>query len=120
MAAEDVAAQARLRCEAATVLFYVDTLEHLRRGGRIGSASAFLGSALAIKPILELSDGHIRGLEKVRTAVARSSAWKSSRSPLPLPPAPKGWTSPCTTSTPPHGPRIWPVGCGSESTPPVR
>ncbi|HEV7148736.1 MAG TPA: DegV family protein [Pedococcus sp.] len=67
-AAEDVAAQARLRCEAATVVFYVDTLEHLRRGGRIGSASAFLGSALAIKPILELSDGHIRGLEKVRTS----------------------------------------------------
>jgi DegV family protein with EDD domain len=40
----------------------------LRRGGRIGSASAFLGSALAIKPILGLADGHIRPLEKVRTS----------------------------------------------------
>ena len=66
--AEDVAAQARSRAEAATVVFYVDTLEHLRRGGRIGAASAFLGSALAIKPILGLSDGHIRPLEKVRTS----------------------------------------------------
>lgn len=65
---EDVAAQARSRAKASTVVFYVDTLEHLRRGGRIGSASAFLGSALAIKPILGLVDGHIRPLEKVRTS----------------------------------------------------
>jgi DegV family protein with EDD domain len=65
---EDVAAHALSRCEAATVVFYVDTLEHLRRGGRIGSASAFLGSALAIKPILGLVDGSIRPLEKVRTS----------------------------------------------------
>jgi DegV family protein with EDD domain len=66
--AEDVAAQARSRAMASRVVFYVDTLEHLRRGGRIGAASAFLGSALAIKPILELADGHIRPLEKVRTS----------------------------------------------------
>ena len=65
---EDVAAYALSRCAAATVVFYVDTLEHLRRGGRIGSASAFLGSALAIKPILGLVDGSIRPLEKVRTS----------------------------------------------------
>jgi DegV family protein with EDD domain len=66
--ANDVAAQALSRCEQSTVVFYVDTLEHLRRGGRIGSASAFLGSALAIKPILGLIDGSIRPLEKVRTS----------------------------------------------------
>lgn len=65
---DDVAAQALSRCEASTVVFYVDTLEHLRRGGRIGSASAFLGSALAIKPILGLVDGRIGPLEKVRTS----------------------------------------------------
>jgi len=65
---EEVAAHARSRAQASTVVFYVDTLEHLRRGGRIGSASAFLGSALAIKPILGLVDGHIRPLEKVRTS----------------------------------------------------
>jgi DegV family protein with EDD domain len=63
-----VAELAVARSQAATVVFYVDTLEHLRRGGRIGSASAFLGSALAIKPILGLSDGSIRPLEKVRTS----------------------------------------------------
>ncbi len=66
--AEDVAARALSRAESATVVFYVDTLEHLRRGGRIGAASAFLGSALAIKPILALTNGHIKGIEKVRTS----------------------------------------------------
>ena len=66
--AKTVAAIARSRAEAATVIFYVDTLEHLRRGGRIGAASALLGSALAIKPLLALSDGHIKPIEKVRTS----------------------------------------------------
>lgn len=66
--AQEVADRALWRCAESTVVFYVDTLEHLRRGGRIGLASAFLGSALAIKPILGLSDGHIRGVEKVRTS----------------------------------------------------
>ncbi|PRY50921.1 DegV family protein with EDD domain [Knoellia remsis] len=72
--AEEVAALVAARCEASTVVFYVDTLEHLRRGGRIGKASALLGSALAIKPILGLSDGAIVPLERVRTsskAIAR-------------------------------------------------
>ncbi len=66
--AKTVAAIASSRAEAATVIFYVDTLEHLRRGGRIGAASALLGSALAIKPLLALADGHIQPIEKVRTA----------------------------------------------------
>jgi DegV family protein with EDD domain len=63
-----VADIASSRARAATVIFYVDTLEHLRRGGRIGAASALLGSALAIKPLLALSDGHIDPIEKVRTS----------------------------------------------------
>jgi len=67
--AKAVAAIARSRAVAATVIFYVDTLEYLRRGGRIGTASALLGSALAIKPLLGLSDGHITAIEKVRTSV---------------------------------------------------
>jgi len=66
--ARTVAAIASSRAKAATVIFYVDTLEHLRRGGRIGAASALLGSALAIKPLLALADGHIKPIEKVRTA----------------------------------------------------
>jgi DegV family protein with EDD domain len=49
------------------VYFVVDTLEFLRRGGRIGGAQALLGSALNIKPILELRDGRIESIEKVRT-----------------------------------------------------
>ena len=66
--AQEVAEVARVRAAGAKVAFYVDTLEYLRRGGRIGSASALLGSALAIKPILTLLDGAIRPLERVRTA----------------------------------------------------
>jgi DegV family protein with EDD domain len=66
--AKTVAAIASSRAQAATVIFYVDTLEHLRRGGRIGAASALLGSALAIKPLLAMADGRIKPIEKVRTA----------------------------------------------------
>ena len=47
--------------------FMVTTLEYLRRGGRIGGASALVGGALQIKPILTLKDGHVDVLEKVRT-----------------------------------------------------
>jgi DegV family protein with EDD domain len=50
-----------------TTFFVVETLEYLRRGGRIGSAAAFLGTALAVKPVLHVKDGHIVPLEKVRT-----------------------------------------------------
>jgi DegV family protein with EDD domain len=65
---DEVTAAAEKRVAAASAVFYVDTLEYLRRGGRIGAAAAFLGSALAIKPLLHLVDGHIEPLEKVRTA----------------------------------------------------
>lgn len=58
---------ARERAAAATSVFYVHTLEYLRRGGRIGKASALLGTALAVKPLLSLVDGQIEPLEKVRT-----------------------------------------------------
>lgn len=71
---DDVAGVARTRAAATAAIFYVDTLEHLRRGGRIGPAAALLGSALAVKPLLHLVDGHIEPLEKVRTssrAIAR-------------------------------------------------
>jgi len=45
----------------------VDTLEFLHRGGRIGGGQRFLGSALNIKPILELRDGRVEAVERVRT-----------------------------------------------------
>ena len=63
---EVVAAAERCRAEV-KVLFAVDTLEFLRRGGRIGAASAYLGTALRIKPILTLED-QITPVERVRTA----------------------------------------------------
>jgi DegV family protein with EDD domain len=51
------------------ILLMVDTLEFLHRGGRIGSAQRFLGTALNFKPILEVKDGVFEGLERVRTRV---------------------------------------------------
>jgi DegV family protein with EDD domain len=51
----------------AGVVFAVDTLEFLHRGGRIGGGTRFLGTALSIKPILELREGAVEGIEKVRT-----------------------------------------------------
>jgi len=49
------------------VIFTVNTLEYLRKGGRIGGATAFLGTALDIKPILYIKNGRIEPLEKQRT-----------------------------------------------------
>ena len=51
-----------------TVVFVVDTLEFLHKGGRIGGALSLLGSMIQIKPILYLDNGSIAVLEKVRTA----------------------------------------------------
>lgn len=48
--------------------FCLETLEYLRRGGRIGPASALLGTALSVKPLLHVSEGRVVPLEKVRTA----------------------------------------------------
>lgn len=45
----------------------LDTLEYLRRGGRIGRARAFLGAVLRVKPILSLRDGELHPEERVRT-----------------------------------------------------
>ena len=59
---------ARRMAAATTTFFVVETLEHLRRGGRIGSAAALLGSALAMKPLLHVRDGTVVPLEKVRTS----------------------------------------------------
>lgn len=64
----EVTNAARARLEASTVLFYVDTLEYLRRGGRIGKAAALVGSALSVKPLLQVVDGRVEPRDKVRTA----------------------------------------------------
>lgn len=75
--AAGVAEAARRAGESSTVLIYVDTLEFLRRGGRVGSAAALIGSALAVKPILTITDGSVTSLDRVRTqskALARVEA----------------------------------------------
>lgn len=64
----EAARAARRRAALSQSYFYVDTLEYLRRGGRINAASAFLGGALAVKPLLTLREGKVTSLEKVRTA----------------------------------------------------
>jgi DegV family protein with EDD domain len=61
-----VLARAEKTREELKMWFAIDTLEYLRRGGRIGGASAFIGSALKIKPILTLEE-EITPVERVRT-----------------------------------------------------
>jgi len=71
---EEVAAAVEQAVARTRTFFYVDTLDHLRRGGRIGVAAALVGTALAVKPLLHIKDGRIDLLEKVRTsakAIAR-------------------------------------------------
>jgi DegV family protein with EDD domain len=50
-----------------SVIFTVDTMEYLHRGGRIGGAAALIGTALKIKPVLHVEDGRVAPLEKPRT-----------------------------------------------------
>jgi len=49
------------------VAFVVDTLDYLHRGGRIGGAQRFIGNVLSMKPVLQVLDGRIEALERVRT-----------------------------------------------------
>ncbi|MEV4338193.1 DegV family protein [Streptomyces sp. NPDC049590] len=65
---DEAVTAAEKRAAGTSAVFYVDTLDYLRRGGRIGAAQKLLGSALAVKPLLQLDDGRIELLEKVRTA----------------------------------------------------
>ena len=63
----EVAQAARDAQQRTDVVFVVDTLEFLHKGGRIGGAKRFLGSMLNIKPILEMKDGEIEAVDQVRT-----------------------------------------------------
>ena len=64
---QEVARLATEMREKSEIILTVDTLEFLHRGGRIGGASFFIGTALKFKPIMEFRDGQIEPLEKVRT-----------------------------------------------------
>jgi DegV family protein with EDD domain len=63
----DVLAAAQDLIPRISVLFVVDTLKYLHMGGRIGGASTLLGSALKIKPLLQLTEGEVNPLERVRS-----------------------------------------------------
>jgi DegV family protein with EDD domain len=66
--AADVQSAATETVDHTRTLFYVDTLEFLRRGGRIGTATALLATSLSVKPLLQMVEGQIVALEKVRTS----------------------------------------------------
>ncbi|GAA3833979.1 MULTISPECIES: DegV family protein [Amycolatopsis] len=71
---ERVIEAAQRRFATSSELLYVDTLEYLRRGGRIGGAAALLGTALSIKPLLTVRDGEVAPLARAagsRRALAK-------------------------------------------------
>lgn len=63
-----IAEAAAKRARRCAVLFYVDTLDSLRRGGRISPTQAIVGTTFAVKPLLHVTSGRVELLEKVRTA----------------------------------------------------
>ncbi|MGC8779892.1 MAG: DegV family protein [Anaerolineae bacterium] len=65
--ADAVEALVREMAPRARIYFLVDTLEYLRRGGRIGGAAALVGSILQVKPILTFTGGKVEPFEKERT-----------------------------------------------------
>lgn len=65
---ERVVRLCRSQLDRTKVLFYVPTLEQLRRGGRVGAAASWIGTMFAIKPILAVEDGMVVPLERVRSA----------------------------------------------------
>lgn len=71
---QEVAAQARAVATSALCVFTVDTLEYLKRGGRISPAVAAIGSALAVRPVMAIEDGVVVVVERVRTTARARTA----------------------------------------------
>lgn len=65
--AEDVAAEAERVAQSSRCVFTVDTLEYLRRGGRVSPAVAAVGRVLSVRPVLELVDGEVAIADRVRS-----------------------------------------------------
>lgn len=65
---DEVVAEARRAAHSSLCLFTVDTLEYLRRGGRVSDTKAALGDALGVKPVLGVIDGRVDQVERVRTS----------------------------------------------------
>lgn len=86
---EEAVAAAQRAVGAVRIVFTVDTLEYLYKGGRIGGAAALLGSVLQFKPLLYFAEGKIDALERVRTSkralrriVEVMAEWMGSEEPL--------------------------------------
>ncbi len=67
IAADEIMSRLQAMIPRGRTYFVLATLEYLQKGGRIGGAAALIGSALQIKPILEIRDGRVEPLEKIRT-----------------------------------------------------
>jgi DegV family protein with EDD domain len=65
--AEEIVALVKLRMADIRIFFVVDTLEYLRRGGRISATQAAIGSVLSVKPIITIADGVVETVDKPRT-----------------------------------------------------
>ena len=105
---DEVASAAKSACEQVRVIFLVDTLEYLQKGGRIGKAQAMFGSVLAIKPLLTLQDGEVHPMERGPHSRQGRCPPRAAR-PGGGPPC-RAWPS----STPPRRtrPMRWPSVCG--------
>ncbi|MDE3111829.1 MAG: DegV family protein [Chloroflexota bacterium] len=64
---DDAVALARRMAGHISILAAADTLEYLRRSGRVSGGAALFGTLLAVKPILEVADGEVRPVDRVRT-----------------------------------------------------
>lgn len=64
---ESIVAEVVDRRDRTKLYATLDTLEHIRKSGRIGNARALLGSMLAIKPVIEIREGIVEEVQKVRT-----------------------------------------------------
>jgi DegV family protein with EDD domain len=65
--ATEIAARLRGQTSRYHIIFFVETLEHLRRGGRIGKAASLVGSMLKLKPLLRVDEGQVVPFERTRT-----------------------------------------------------
>jgi DegV family protein with EDD domain len=67
LGAREIATQLRSEVNAYHIVFFVETLEHLRRGGRIGKAAQLVGSLLQLRPLLRIDEGQVVPFERTRT-----------------------------------------------------
>lgn len=65
--AEEIATTLQERAADVTIYLTLDTLEYLKKGGRISGAQAAIGTLLSVKPIIEVKDGKVETVDKVRT-----------------------------------------------------